>query len=206
MFNHIIIDTVDLNDSTMHREAFHMTVNQQTICTQNPACPDYNMRKQRQKRMTTLLLPQSQHSAAFESIENSYNSYLANLREIACPLCSNKLDTPPRTVTTMPLILRFMLPQIDDSIPIFFMDNEFIMKGVSNDSACVYVLAGVIYKSRDHFTSRYVDARHNLYHYDGMINNGRCTYLGPSTNYNFPTRDDRHFNACIALYKFVNVT
>jgi hypothetical protein len=208
MFRHIVIDTDRRGQTTtnipMHREAFHMTVNQIIICTQDPTCPDHNIPRRKQFKQTSLLLPQSQHGAAFESIEDSYNSYLDNLREIVCTKCSNKLHTPRRTVSTMPIILRFMM-QIEDNTPIFFMDNEFIMNDDSNDNVCVYVLAGVIYKSPGHFTSRYVDARHNVYHYDGMINKGKCTYLGPFTEYSFPTRDDDNYNACIALYKFVNV-
>jgi hypothetical protein len=207
-------------DAPQPREAFNITVVSCHKCT-NSQCSRFNMVDRRTDTQQSLNLIVSEVQRERDSIEKLFVTYLQELgiTALSCRICKRGL-TRQRSIDTMPLLLNVSIV-VDVANPIFHIDNEFIMTGVHSDlSVCIYRIAGVIYHGGGHFTSRFVDAHHNVYYYDGMKNRrncgligplqqnqdrGNCELIGPLEQNPFPSVDDFDRTANLVFYKLFDV-
>jgi hypothetical protein len=110
-----------------------------------------------------------------------------------CPKCDNLLYNT-RFTNDLPSVLIFSLaPWIDI--------NERLLFDVS-DISKEYVLKGIIYSNRDHFTARLIDDNLNVWFHDGQTTRSLCwkeqTLVGKKNI--VPLKKFGHYDAIMAFY------
>jgi hypothetical protein len=192
-------------DAPQPREAFQLKVTYIKNCN-NPACPMYNKPRQKTDRENYMTLSVRQDQTGFEPIHSMYRNFLAQRSEANVSCRCGQPVFRHKVIESMPIILHVVV-NVDEDQPVYHIDKEFIMEGVSNNDVCVYAIAGVVYASVNHFTSRFVNVDYDVYHYDGNVNNGKCRRIGHLDQNPFPTVDTITGNrACCVFYKLVDVT
>jgi hypothetical protein len=192
-------------DAPQPREAFELKVKYIRKCN-NPACRQFHRERRRTDRQNYLTLSVRQDQTGFEPIDRMYKKYLEQNNESNLRCSCHEPMIRHNEIESMPIILHVVV-NVDENSPVYHIDKEFIMEGVSNNDVCVYAIAGVVYASQSHFTSRFVSADYIVYHYDGCVNTGICTRIGHLDQNPFPTKDpiDGH-RACCVFYKSADVT
>jgi hypothetical protein len=93
------------------------------------------------------------------------HTLLTQSRAIFCPVCRCLGADRRTTFRTYPAFFVIEVPAFDDRFPSLIVDLTVDLRPIGSG---VWSLAGIIYFSNCHFTSRYVDTNGSIWWHDGM--------------------------------------